>query len=88
VPQQAATSASAVRGTAAPAVILQPTPVQPAPVAGGNGSGEVFADGNGHTDRAEHAVRLEFAGVCPDCGETLVHENGCATCRACGFSKC
>jgi ribonucleoside-diphosphate reductase alpha chain len=88
VPPQVATGASAVRGATSPAVILQPTPVQPAPVAGGNGSGEAFADGNGHTDRTEHAVRLEFAGVCPDCGETLVHENGCATCRACGFSKC
>jgi len=31
---------------------------------------------------------LEFIGICPDCGESLVHENGCATCRSCGFAKC
>jgi len=30
----------------------------------------------------------EFAGVCPDCGDSLARENGCATCRSCGFSKC
>jgi ribonucleoside-diphosphate reductase alpha chain len=88
VPAQSAPGGTAIRGAAAPAVILQPSPVHPAPVAGGNGIGESFADGNGHAERVERAARLEFAGVCPDCGETLVHENGCATCRACGFSKC
>lgn len=31
---------------------------------------------------------LEFIGICPDCGASLVHENGCASCRSCGFSKC
>ncbi len=31
---------------------------------------------------------LEFVGICPDCGATLVHENGCATCRSCGYAKC
>jgi len=31
---------------------------------------------------------LEFIGICPDCGEALVHENGCATCRSCGYAKC
>lgn len=29
-----------------------------------------------------------FDGVCPDCGSRLVKENGCSTCRDCGFSKC
>ena len=35
-------------------------------------------------------VRLtkEFAGICPDCGETMIQENGCATCKQCGFTKC
>ncbi len=35
-------------------------------------------------------VRLskEFAGICPDCGETMIQENGCATCKHCGFTKC
>ena len=27
-------------------------------------------------------------GVCPDCGCSLVHEEGCLNCRVCGFSKC
>ncbi|MCM8793803.1 MAG: vitamin B12-dependent ribonucleotide reductase [Candidatus Omnitrophica bacterium] len=27
-------------------------------------------------------------GVCPDCGEPLKHEEGCAKCEACGYSKC
>src|SRR3990170_2742896 len=36
----------------------------------------------------QEALRLVFVGVCPDCGEPLVHENGCAPCRSCGFSKC
>jgi ribonucleoside-diphosphate reductase alpha chain len=31
---------------------------------------------------------IEFIGICPDCGEPLVHENGCATCRSCGYAKC
>jgi ribonucleoside-diphosphate reductase alpha chain len=77
-------------GPAAPRAAAAATPVilPPAPVAGGNGSGDLSPDGNGHTERVERAVRLEFVGVCPDCGETLVHENGCATCRSCGFSKC
>lgn len=31
---------------------------------------------------------LTFAGVCPDCGSSLVYENGCSHCRFCGYSKC
>ncbi len=54
---------------------------------------------NGHRDGAgtdvltiepsgEQQALLPFAGVCPDCGASLVHENGCSHCRACGFTKC
>lgn len=25
---------------------------------------------------------------CPDCGSTMFHESGCATCLSCGYSKC
>ena len=32
--------------------------------------------------------RGEIVGVCPDCGGTLRHEEGCIKCHACGFSKC
>lgn len=57
-----------------------------APAAGGNGHHEE----NGQTEqqRVDLANRLEFVGVCPDCGDSLVRENGCSTCRTCGFSKC
>jgi ribonucleoside-diphosphate reductase alpha chain len=62
-----------------------PAPVAPAlaPVAGGAAPGPT---GNGWTQEAGAA--LEFIGICPDCGASLVHENGCATCRQCGYSRC
>jgi ribonucleoside-diphosphate reductase alpha chain len=27
-------------------------------------------------------------GVCPDCSDMLVHEEGCLVCHSCGYSKC
>jgi ribonucleoside-diphosphate reductase alpha chain len=33
-------------------------------------------------------VHGDIVGVCPDCGGTLRHEEGCMKCHACGFSKC
>jgi len=30
----------------------------------------------------------DIVGVCPDCGGTLRHEEGCVKCQGCGFSKC
>jgi ribonucleoside-diphosphate reductase alpha chain len=26
--------------------------------------------------------------ICPDCGQTVSHEEGCMTCHFCGFTKC
>lgn len=37
------------------------------------------------SDLGHHA---DIVGVCPDCGGTLRHEEGCVKCLACGFSKC
>jgi len=45
--------------------------------------------GNGETTgNGDRSMRLEFIGICPDCGAQLVHENGCAHCQSCGYSKC
>lgn len=37
-------------------------------------------------DKASHGG--DIVGVCPDCGGTLRHEEGCVKCQACGYSKC
>lgn len=42
--------------------------------------GGALVEGNG--------VSPSFVGVCPDCGDRLVYENGCANCRSCGYSRC
>src|SRR5207247_99927 len=34
---------------------------------------------------SDHSARMEFIGICPDCGAQLVHENGCAHCPSCGY---
>ena len=26
--------------------------------------------------------------LCPECGEPLVYEGGCVSCKNCGYSKC
>jgi hypothetical protein len=45
--------------------------------------------GNGETTgNADRLAHLEFIGICPDCGAHLVHENGCAHCQSCGYSRC
>jgi ribonucleoside-diphosphate reductase alpha chain len=40
------------------------------------------------TVNQDSRMAKEFAGICPDCGELMVHENGCILCRGCGYSKC
>lgn len=41
----------------------------------------------GVTDSAVEEKR-PLAGTCPECGNTLFHEEGCRICHSCGFSKC
>lgn len=31
---------------------------------------------------------VSFGGVCPECGGTLIFQEGCRTCLNCGYSKC
>ncbi|MBM3245060.1 MAG: vitamin B12-dependent ribonucleotide reductase [Candidatus Omnitrophica bacterium] len=40
-----------------------------------------------HNDEAAVVSRADIVGVCPDCGGTLRHEEGCVKCY-CGYSKC
>lgn len=55
---------------------------------GGDGLPTSERNGEEPVPIAGAAFPLEFVGICPDCGATLVHENGCATCRSCGYAKC
>ena len=32
--------------------------------------------------------QINIVGMCPDCGGTLRHEEGCVKCHGCGYSKC
>jgi len=44
-----------------------------------------------HSDEisaSDFAPHGDIAGVCPDCGGTLRHEEGCLKCQGCGYSKC
>jgi len=72
----------------APPPVVPAPPGEPAlvPVIGGNGGGEGGRHEGGWS--AERGVALGFVGVCPDCGASLIRENGCATCRQCGYAKC
>lgn len=51
---------------------------------------QMLPNGNTFSNGLQAKVRFgkEFAGICPDCGETLIHENGCTVCRGCGYSRC
>lgn len=40
------------------------------------------------TDSGKVIGAIEETYPCPDCGEPLVFEGGCNTCKACGYSKC
>jgi ribonucleoside-diphosphate reductase alpha chain len=63
---------------------------------GGAAAAEAAGSVNGHAEsdlgaivsKKELRAKQEFAGVCPDCGETLFHEGGCAVCKSCSYSRC
>lgn len=61
----------------------------PPPAAGSAAvdGGTIPAESESHSRDVQQPL-LTFAGVCPDCGSSLIHENGCSHCRVCGYSKC
>lgn len=40
------------------------------------------------SEHVEECGCREVVGVCPDCGGSLLHEEGCMKCYGCGYSKC
>ena len=38
--------------------------------------------------RKSEKIQEDSGDRCPECGEKLVHEGGCLSCKACGFTKC
>lgn len=41
-----------------------------------------------NTQKAVKAKTGNIVGVCPDCGSSLRHVEGCMVCNSCGYSKC
>ena len=40
------------------------------------------------TPSKEPVTKINSVEKCPECGAELVHENGCVSCKNCGYSKC
>ena len=48
---------------------------------------------SGPTEPSTNGIVRMIAGaqngnLCPRCGDSLVHQEGCALCRSCGYSEC
>lgn len=39
-------------------------------------------------DMKSKVAKVKEAQTCPECGEPLVFEGGCCTCKSCGYTKC
>ena len=46
---------------------------------------EIVIDTNNKTNNTKAKIVSE---KCPECGADIVHENGCNSCKSCGYSKC
>lgn len=49
---------------------------------------EAYSQVSKSEEQLERRITANIVGVCPDCGGTLRHEEGCVKCFACGFTKC
>jgi ribonucleoside-diphosphate reductase alpha chain len=47
---------------------------------------DYYSEGEGEEN--EDPMGNEVVGVCPDCGNTLVYQDGCSICHSCFYSKC
>ncbi|HNT52972.1 MAG TPA: TSCPD domain-containing protein, partial [Candidatus Syntrophosphaera sp.] len=44
--------------------------------------------GSEPSDPSPRQAGIRFSALCPDCGSTIEHLEGCLKCPACGWSKC
>jgi ribonucleoside-diphosphate reductase alpha chain len=51
---------------------------------------ESFVNGEAVAKTVENTSKApqKNKALCPNCGEELVFEGGCNSCKACGWSKC
>lgn len=42
----------------------------------------------GKVSSGSQPAQIIATGACPDCGDTLWYQEGCSSCRSCGYSKC
>jgi ribonucleoside-diphosphate reductase alpha chain len=75
---QDAKSKMRASGAAAP----QSAVIGASPVSQGAGSAQVSSA------KASLTKAGNIVGVCPDCGGSLWHVEGCVVCKSCGYSKC
>ncbi|MDG6226012.1 MAG: vitamin B12-dependent ribonucleotide reductase [Candidatus Thermoplasmatota archaeon] len=47
-----------------------------------------FYSRDGSKDHQENSSETMVVGVCPECGNSLVYQDGCSICHSCYYSKC
>lgn len=51
-------------------------------------NGDKIIEGTSFSPNEKVVKAGNIVGICPDCGQALIHEEGCAVCRFCGYTKC
>ncbi|MFA5092524.1 MAG: vitamin B12-dependent ribonucleotide reductase [Candidatus Omnitrophota bacterium] len=62
--------------------------VQPIPVAAESVAIPMKHSHDDQIQTSDLDEQINIVGMCPDCGGTLRHEEGCVKCQGCGYSKC